>query len=210
MSKIIKVLGILTVITLGVTVFNMVTPPMLASLFQEPDVKTSVVNSVKKSIVALYSTSLGMRSGFVLTPDGLVVTLNSTIGVKNTISGYFEGDQVSLKNLHVANDNLALLRMTKSGDLPTVEFADESKIKVGQKVFLVAATSTEKDQWVVLKGSITQVSSEIITTDITGGSELSSGPLFNVSGDFLGISYLDTNGRISAVPINKVRAFKSL
>lgn len=200
------------IIAIGITVFNVfVIPYSPASLLKEDTaIEASVVNSVKKSIVTIHSAPSGIRSGLVLNTDGFIVTLYSVVKRKSVLLGYFGGDQVSLKNLYIVNDGLALLKMTKSGNIPTVGFADEKKIETGQKVFLVASASLEQDKWIVEEGSISQVSDEIITTDIMGYPEISSSPMFNAAGELVGIAYLDVNGKISAVPVNKVRAFKSL
>lgn len=211
MSKIFKIFSVLAVVILGVAVFNVfLAPYMPASLLKEDNaVESSVVNGVKKSIVALHSVPpYGMRSGLIINESGLVVTLASTIGQKNAISGYLEGDTVSLKNLHVASDGLALLRLGKAGVLPEADFAKEAAIKKGQKVFVVAANSTYQNSWIVSEGKINQVSNEVIVTDIKGNPEISSGPMFNVSGELVGIAYLDEDGRISGVPVSKVRALK--
>ena len=120
-------------------------PYLTASLsVQETlSVENEVLDRVKQSIVIM-QTPFGVRSGLVLNEDGLVVASDSVLNKKNVLSGRRTGDQVSLKNLHMANNNLALLRISKSG-LVNVKFADPVKITAGQKVFLATAASFEQD-----------------------------------------------------------------
>ena len=130
----------------GAMVFSaFILPYLTASLsVQETlSVENEVLDRVKQSIVIM-QTPFGVRSGLVLNEDGLVVALDSVLNKKNVLSGRRTGDQVSLKNLHMANNNLALLRISKSG-LVNVKFADPVKITAGQKVFLAAAASFEQD-----------------------------------------------------------------
>ena len=130
----------------GAMVFSaFILPYLTASLsVQETlSVENEVLDRVKQSIVIM-QTPFGVRSGLVLNEDGLVVALDSVLNKKNVLSGRIIGDQVSLKNLHMANNNLALLRISKSG-LVNVKFADPVKITAGQKVFLAAAASFEQD-----------------------------------------------------------------
>ena len=206
MSKILKILMGLTVVALGATVFNvLVMPYMTASLYiqKKSSIEKTVLDNVKKSIIVM-QTPFGMRSGLVLTEDGFVVALNSMLNQKNVISGYIAGDHVSLKNLHMANDNLALFKISKNG-LSNIKFADQAKIIAGQNVFLVAAASFEQDNWIVGEGAINQITSESIVTDIVGSPEVSSGSLFNMSGEFIGVVYLDQSGITVAIPPNKIR-----
>ena len=130
----------------GAMVFSaFILPYLTASLsVQETlSVENEVLDRVKQSIVIM-QTPFGVRSGLVLNEDGLVVASDSVLNKKNVLSGRRTGDQVSLKNLHMANNNLALLRISKSG-LVNVKFADPVKITAGKKVFLAAAASFEQD-----------------------------------------------------------------
>jgi len=211
MSIALKVLLGLIIVGAGAMVFNtFVMPNMLASLyFQENTViEKSVIDNVKKSIVVM-NAPLGLYSGLVLTEDGLVVSLNSVLNNKNVISGYIEGDQVSLKNLHTANDNVALLRITKSGLVGT-KFADGTKIKAGEKVFLVAAASFYQDEWIVREGTITQTDGVVIKTNIEGSEQLSSAPLLNSAGELVGIVYIDSSNQTVAVPVSQIRLLTGL
>lgn len=206
MPIVLKTLIVLVVVVLGATIFSaFIMPYMLASLYIQKNVaiEQAIVDGVKKSIVAM-ETPFSIRSGLVLSEDGLVVTLDSILKKRNVISGYMEGDSVSLKNLHMANNNLALLRMSKSG-LKNIKFADEANTKAGQKVFLVAAASFDQDEWIVNEGTISQVGGETIVTDIIGNPATSSAPLFNAAGELVGITYLDQSGRTVATSVSKIR-----
>ena len=205
MSTIIKILIVLVVVAVGAMVLNVVAPYLPASLSiqKNSSIEKSVVENVKKSIVAM-QTSFGIRSGLVLTGDGLVVALQSVLNQKNVIPGFIAGYRVSLKNLHMASENLALLRIVKDG-LSNFPFADESKIQVDQKVFLVAATSFDQNNWVVREGAIRHVNEGMMVTDIAGSPEIVSSPLFTLSGELIGVVYLDDSNRIVALSLSQIR-----
>lgn len=162
---------------------------------------------IQKSVVAIQSQALGVRSGLIVTSDGLVIALANALPTKGSFSVFVAGEPVDAEVLKIdSKNNLALIKIRKS-NLPIVGFADFDKLKLGQGVFLVSAVSAKQDNWIANEGIIRQIEPAIIKTNIIEDKDVSSSPLFNAAGELLGLSFIDKDGRISALPIYKIREF---
>ena len=95
-------------------------------------------------------------------------------------------------------------------NLPTVGFADFDKIKLGQRVFLTAVSSTKPDDWLVNEGIIRSFNASAIKTNISEKSIVSGSPLFNIAGQLLGLNYIGSDGKVSAIPVNVIKIFLGL
>lgn len=241
--KIVKILSILFVGALGALAFNLFLFPYLLTNpyfekfsfvkdFKESKIVLNTTEQVyiqenvalqdailraKKSIVAVKSKSIA--SGLIVTSDGLVVTLASAISPRNTLSISWQGEAISFSVIKVdMQNNLALLKIN-SDSLSTVGFADPNKIKIGQRVFLVAVTSQYaketqeaegQDDWLVNEGIIREKNTRFLKTNISEKQIVSGSPLFNSTGELVGVNALDTEGRVVAVPAEIVKNFIGL
>lgn len=241
---ILKVIGILILGVLGALIFNffflpyMITNPYFERFqfvkdfkqgkiivnpkesvyIQENSAIEDAIERVKKSVVAAQSTKLGLKSGLIVTSDGLLITLASAVPNNGTFNVFVQGEPVSFKVTKIDHkNNLALIKIDKN-NLPTVGFADPDKIKLGQSVFLVATTSIKpfdtaqgrQDNWLSNQGIIRQIDQNTIKTNISEKSIVSGSPLFNSAGQLVGINFIDQEGKISAVPIQKIKEFLGL
>lgn len=235
-KHILKITGILFLGALGALFFNVsLLPYFLASTYFEnfqfvKDFKQGkiVVNKtdqiyiqenvsienaierVQKSIVSIQSPALGLKSGLIVTSDGLVATLANVIPSSGNFNVFVDGEPVNFKVVKMDyKNNLALLKIEKN-NLPTVGFAYSDKIKLGQKVFLVASISIKQDNWFASQGIIREINVNSIKTDIVEKSIVSGGPLFNSAGELMGLNFIDSEGRVSAIPINKIQKLLGL
>ena len=104
---------------------------------------------------------------------------------------------------------MALIKADKN-NLPTVGFVDFDKIKLGQRVFLTAVSSIKNNTWLANEGIVRSFDNTIIKTNIFEKSVISGSPLFNISGELLGLNYIDLDGKIVAVPVNVIKTFLGL
>lgn len=147
-------------------------------------------------------------SGLVLTSDGFIVTLAS-IAPKGSEFAFFvdakwPAFQVLKRDL---SNDLALIKLEKSG-LKTRGFADLTKIKLAEPVFLVGFDfSTTTPQNVVNSGIITSFSGDLIQTNIFEQKTMAGSPLFDIEGKLIGLCVIAADGRVSAIPANLIRAF---
>ncbi len=187
---------------------------------QENVALVGAVERAERAVVAvktqLPTGKLLEGSGLVVTSDGLMVTLAELVPFGSNFDFFVEGERVSYQILkRDLNENLALVKLSKSG-LTTAGFADLEKLKMGERVFLIGAVFGEGDKSssspfvvtrVVNEGIVRSFDEDSIQTSIIEGYSLSGSPLFNIKGEILGINTVGLSGRISAIPVSKIREF---
>ncbi|OGZ63423.1 MAG: hypothetical protein A3C58_02300 [Candidatus Staskawiczbacteria bacterium RIFCSPHIGHO2_02_FULL_34_10] len=232
----IKIIGVLFLGALGALLFNLfVLPYMISSPYfdqfqfvkdfkqgkiiinpkesvyiQENSVIEDSIEKVKKSIAVIQSTKLGLKTGLIITSDGLLVTLANAIPLNGSFNVFIAGESVSFKVLKVdVKNNLALIKIDKE-NLSTVGFTNANKIKLGQNIFLVASISIKQDNWVANEGIISQINEEFIQTNISDSKNVEGSPLFNIAGELVGITFVNKEGKISVIPVNKIQELLGL
>jgi S1-C subfamily serine protease len=164
----------------------------------------------EKSVVTIQSLPLGLQSGFIATSDGLVVVLAQALGANKNFSVYVAGQLVNSSVVKIdKKNNIALLKIDKN-NLQTVGFTDINSIKLGQEVFLVAPTSITQDNWIANEGIVRQIDVSSIKTNIIEKPIVAGGPLFNAAGQLMGLNFVDSDGKISAVPVDKIQSLLGL
>ncbi len=161
--------------------------------------------------------SLG--SGFVISPDGIVVTNNHVIEDADEVTVNFPNG-LSLKAEVIGSDtqtDLALLKVTHSAPLPFVVFGDSDAARVGDWVLAIGNPFGFAGS--VSAGIISARNRDInagryddfIQTDAAINRGNSGGPLFNMNGEVIGVNTAiisPTGGSIGigfAVPSNLAR-----
>ena len=147
-------------------------------------------------------------SGLVLTADGLIITLADLVPQGSVFTFYINEKwptyQILKRDL---KENLALIKV-EDGKSQSSGFADLEKLKLGERVFLVGFDfSTSTPQRVVNEGVIRSFSEDAIQTSIIENSSMAGSPLFNIEGNVVGLAVVGEGGRVSAIPISKIRLF---
>lgn len=157
--------------------------------------------------------SLG--SGFIIEGDGYIITNAHVIAQADTIKVKF-ADKKELKAKVIGSDartDVALLKVEATG-LPTVDLGDASKLKVGEWVVAIGSPfgfeSTVTAGIVSAKGRALPDENYVpfIQTDAAVNPGNSGGPLFNMSGQVVGVNsqiYSGTGGFMGisfAIPID--------
>jgi serine protease Do len=160
------------------------------------------------------ATSLG--SGFVIDPSGLVVTNNHVIADADEITVTVQ-DNTNYKAEVVGRDtkvDLALLRIKPSKPLAAVKFGDSDQTRIGD--WVMAIGNPFGLGGTVTAGILSARSREIdagpyddfLQTDAAINRGNSGGPMFNMSGEVIGINtaiYSPSGGSIGigfAIPSN--------
>ena len=137
-----------------------------------------------------------LGSGFVIDKTGYIVTNQHVIAQANEIKVKFQDDR-ELKAKLIGQDkltDLALLKVESKEDLPFVKFADSDKARVGHSV--IAIGNPFGLGGTVTSGIISAFNRDInsgpydsfIQTDASINKGNSGGPLFNISGEVVGIN----------------------
>jgi Flp pilus assembly protein TadD len=136
--------------------------------------------------------AIGQGSGFIVRPDGAIVTNYHVVGTASTIKvkmGNQVLDVLGLIYADIEND-VAVLKID-ANNLPTVKLGDPAKAAVGEKVYVIS--SPQGFENTVSEGilsGIRKIDEERkvlqITAAISPGS--SGAPVFNSKGEVIGIA----------------------
>lgn len=138
----------------------------------------------------------GMGSGFVIDPDGLIVTNNHVVEDADDITVILS-DGSSLAAEVVGRDpktDIALLRVDPDGPLAAVDWGDSDGARVGNWVFAIGNPFGLVNSLTV--GVISAIARDIgagpfdefIQTDAAINRGNSGGPLFNLDGEVIGVN----------------------
>ena len=179
---------------------------------QENVALQEAIEKAQKRVIFLQTKTKTISGcGFILTSDGLAITLNQLIPAGSQTEIFFDGSKIPFQVLkRDQKENLVLLKL-EGKNFPTLPFGDLENISIGERVFLVCSFSErEKIQNFANEGLIKTFNEETIITNIIEEEKALGSPLFDIEGKFLGLSQLDKTGKIIVVPISKIRSFANL
>ncbi|MBG30357.1 MAG: hypothetical protein CMI31_10215 [Opitutae bacterium] len=177
--------------------------------------------------VVMVRTPTGLGSGFIIHPDGYVVTNDHVIAGERKISitqfrqTKTELTKVNFENVRIVasspENDLALLKIEDSlkGPLPTVPLGDSNEVKQGQRVFAVGSPlgleRSVSEGIVSLRNRLISGRLHVQTTaEISPGN--SGGPLFNYRGEVVGVNNMKVvatgaEGLGFSIPVATVKTF---
>jgi S1-C subfamily serine protease len=179
---------------------------------QENTALKDAISKVEKTVVFIRTkTKAGKTlegSGFILTSDGLIITLAELVPEGSKISLFIDEEIFSPQVLKRDLDkNLALLKIEKK-NLSTTGFFNFEKLKLGERVFLIGRSfENGKVKNFVDEGIIKSFDENKIETNIQPSKEILGTPLFDIEGNLLGINSLTKDGKITSIPITHIRSF---
>lgn len=145
-------------------------------------------------------------SGFILTSDGLIATVNILAPeTADHFLVFFNNKTYESRVIkRDASSGAALLKIEEN-NLPVAALGAAGDLKLGKEVFLLGADSTgDSLALFVNKGFIKALLPDIKVN--FSESQLANGsPLFNFQGEIIGLSLADQGGTISAVLVDKIR-----
>ena len=169
----------------------------------DPNARTQAVKDLVNAIgdrVTLIKTPSGLGSGFIIHPDGYLITNDHVVSGENelTVTVFGTGtERQTYKNIRIlatsADLDLALLKIETPDkrQFPTVPLGDSDEIKQGQPVFAIGAPlglERSVSQGIVSLRNRAEGPNLFIqtTTQINPGN--SGGPLFNLRGEVIGVN----------------------
>jgi len=189
----------------------------------EESVVMRVVENSTESVVTISTGDKDVGTGFIISNDGLVVTNKHVVADINAkykvVIGKDIVDVVSIYRDPVTD--LAIAKVEKTG-LKSVILGDSDKIKVGQTVIAIG-TALGEFRSTVTKGVISGLGrgitagspfqgnerlDNVIQTDAAINPGNSGGPLFDLTGEVIGVNVAVNQGAQSigfALPINLVK-----
>lgn len=225
MRKIYKIFFLILVLVGGILIgknFNKEKEKIVIS--DEESVTTKVVEKSANSVVTVsIGTTQDIGTGFIISSDGLIVTNKHVVADLNAQYKIIVGKEV-IEVQNIYRDpiyDLAILKVNKT-NLTPVDLGDSDELKVGQTVIAIGTVLGEFRS-TVTKGVISGLGRGITAGNSTTGLEKlenviqtdaainpgnSGGPLFNSSGQVIGVNVAVSQTAQSigfALPINMVK-----
>ena len=193
--------------------------PAFVNIYQRKVVSTeTAADGTVKAVIPHVEDDVG--SGFIVNPDGLIVTNRHVIeGAYAIFVSLSDGTYVPAKLVgKLLNFDIALIKVDVGRPLPVAKIGDSSKLKIGDRVvaignplgFASSASSGIISQFhrdVGLSGY-----DDLIQTDATINQGNSGGPLYNMAGEVIGVNEAiytrNKGGSIGigfSIPINEAR-----
>jgi len=139
--------------------------------------------------------SQALGSGFVISPDGYIVTNNHVIAEADEILiEFFAGGELEAEVVGTdPNTDLALLKVEADEDLPFVPWGDSEEMRVGDWVMAVGNPLGQgfsvSAGIVSARGrALSGTYDDYIQTDAAINRVNSGGPLFNLDGEVIGVN----------------------
>lgn len=170
------------------------------------------IERVEKTVIGIQTRTKAGKilegSGLILTSDGLVVTTADIVPYGSDFNFFWEKEQLSFQVLkRDLKNNLALIKAEKA-NFPTTGFAGLEGIRLGQRVFLLGIIFENGNfTKIVNTGIIKTFDKDAIRTNIFEKSILEGSPLFDIEGNVLGLNTIDFEGKVTAIPIDKIQEF---
>ena len=171
-----------------------------------------VAEKVRRATVYVGAGRHGHGSGFIVKPEGIIVT-NAHVAAFNPIQvGLWDGSRAQADLIvRDAVRDLAILRLSKSG-LPSVTLADSDQVRVGELVIaignplgFIGALTTGIVHSVGRMPGLGPM--KWIQSDVRLAPGNSGGPLANAQGHVLGVNTMVASGIGLAVPSNTVSRY---
>lgn len=180
-------------------------------VIQENKALESCIEKTEQSIVGIKSVKNGKTisgSGLIVTSDGLMVTLSELIPEKGDFTFFINGKTPNWQILkRDVKNNLALVKLDLN-DSTTVGFSDYEEIKLGQRIFLNGIIfSNVKPLPIVNEGVIKFFTPEYLRTNMIEKKTLSGSALFDIKGELLGLNTVDDEGKVTTIPVTKIKEF---
>jgi S1-C subfamily serine protease len=170
-----------------------------------------IVSHARPAVVVI-ETDEGLASGFIIKPDGIIVTNHHVVANAKAMVVKFPSGEV-YRNVYLLSsdpiDDLAFLKI-EAVDLPTIPLGNSNDVQVGEEVLLVGAPKGLEQT--VSNGLISGIRLDegvrVLQTSAPASPGSSGGPLLDRNGEAIGVmSFKVVNGENLnfAIPINYVR-----
>ena len=162
--------------------------------------------------VVVIETDTALASGFIIKPDGTIVTNYHVVANAEAMAVKLPSGEV-YRNVYLLSsdpiDDLAFLKI-EAVDLPTIPLGNSNDVRVGDEVLLVGAPQGLEQT--VSNGLISGIRLDegvrVLQTSAAASPGSSGGPLLNRNGEAVGVmSFKVVNGENLnfTIPINYVR-----
>ncbi len=159
----------------------------------EEQTRIRVYEQASRAVVAI-ATITGHGSGFIVSPDGLVVTNAHVVqDAPSTVTVVLaDGRQVLADVVGFAAKglDLAALKIRNQKNLPTLHLAASGSVRVGQSVYAIGTPLSVELQNTFTNGVVSRIDTKsgLIQHNAAINPGNSGGPLLNSSGEVIGVN----------------------
>ncbi|MGB2631832.1 MAG: trypsin-like peptidase domain-containing protein [Minisyncoccales bacterium] len=147
-------------------------------------------------------------SGVILTSDGLAVLPNDLFPAGATAKITAAGKTASFEVLKRDKAlNLVILKL-ENANWSTAGFYQMDDLEPGERVFLAGMLASGDN--FVNEGLVRDFTLDAINTNIYEKAEVLGAPAFDIEGNIMGICDIDKSGKVSVIPISKIRELSGL
>jgi len=181
-------------------------------IVQENVALQDAVAKVEKAIVGIITKTKSGKvltgSGLIITSDGLMVTLAELLPQDGNFTFFIDNKITNCQVLKRDLENNLALAKIEEDNLPTVSFTDFGELKLGERVFLMGIIFDKSTPLkIVNEGIVKFFTKDYIKTNIFEKNTLGGSPLFNIKAELLGLNTVDSEGKIIAIPVTKIKNF---
>jgi len=162
--------------------------------------------------VVVVETDQALASGFILKPNGIIVTNHHVVANAKAMAVKLPSGEV-YRNVYLLSsdpiDDLAFLKI-EGADLPTIPLGNSNNVQLGDEVLLVGAP--EGLEQTVSNGLVSGIRLDngvrVLQTSAAASHGSSGGPLLNRKGEAIGVmsfKLVDGENLNFTIPINYVR-----
>ncbi len=189
-------------------------PNNVSDIKKEDDLK-DLVGKVEKSVVGIRTETRNKKmilgSGFVITSDGLIITLADIVPPKEKFVFWINGKRVNYQILkRDLKINLALIRIKDDNGFLTAPFVNSENLLTGEKIFVIGLVLFNKNKAIKIvdTGIIRSLEPDKnITTNIEEDVYLKGGPVFDFKGKFIGLAEINRGGKLEIIPPQVIHQF---
>ncbi|MBD2777428.1 trypsin-like peptidase domain-containing protein [Iningainema tapete] len=185
----------------------------------EEQTRIQVYKQASPAVVAI-ATVTGHGSGFIVSPNGLVLTNAHVVQDTPTVTIVLaDGRQVLADVVSFAPQglDLAALKIRSAKNLPTLRLAAPSSVQVGQSVYAIGTPLSVELQNTFTNGVVSRIDTKsgLIQNNAAVNPGNSGGPLLNSKGEVIGVNSAIINdteikrfiGISLAIPTDLVKPF---
>ncbi len=167
---------------------------------------------------------IGGGTGFIVSEDGMILTNAHVVSAKDADYTVLTNDGRKFSVRVLARDtlrDLAIVKIEKEGNFPTLKLGDSDKLQIGQTVIAIGNALGEFRNTVSVGvisglgrtitasgGGMIETLEDVIQTDTAINRGNSGGPLLNLKGEVIGVNFAMAQAAENigfAIPINKAK-----
>ncbi|MEG3440185.1 S1C family serine protease [Pannus brasiliensis CCIBt3594] len=170
--------------------------------FLSQDQTASILYQKASPAVVTIKNGNGHGSGFLVSPDGLIVTNAHVVegGPRVVTVKFSDGQQASADVIGFAKNgvDLAVLRIYNRQNLPYLPLARPNSPRVGESIFVIGTPLEEDYQNTLTQGIISRLDPEKGTVQHNANTNPgnSGGPVLNSQGEVVGVHFSGDRGSL--------------